>query len=209
MELVRDWRRQAARAAGATALAPAVLLIAAVLLAAGGGLGGLGSVGQIATGPSVPPAELAADRAGVSGSSSAQVAAATRATPRSAPSPRRTDARDRVAAPPAQRAEPVNRGTIRLTPREGAPRQEVPSVRPKRPTVGNRPSTPPSRVSPSPLVEAPAMEITPLQPPSPVQQIAEGFSLPLPAPLGLPEGQGNATPPGVQVNPSLPGPALR
>lgn len=53
------------------------------------------------------------------------------------------------------------------------------------------------------------MEITPLQPPSPVQQIAEGFSLPLPAPLGVPEGQGNATLPGVRVNPSLPGPALR
>ena len=49
-----------ARAMGASLIAPMALLLAATLVAAGGGgLGGLGSLGQIASGPSVPDSGLA------------------------------------------------------------------------------------------------------------------------------------------------------
>lgn len=58
MELVRDWGRQTARATGAALIAP-VLLLAATIVAAGGGLGGLGSLGEITGGPSVPETGLA------------------------------------------------------------------------------------------------------------------------------------------------------
>ena len=53
------WSRQVARAAGASLIAPLVLLLAAGVVASGGGLGGLGSLGQIASGPSLPETGLA------------------------------------------------------------------------------------------------------------------------------------------------------
>ena len=53
------WSRQVARAAGASLIAPLVLLLAAGVVASGGGLGGLDSLGQIASGPSLPDTGLA------------------------------------------------------------------------------------------------------------------------------------------------------
>ena len=52
------WWRQVARAAGASLIAPLVLLLAAGVVASGGGLGGLDSLGQIASGPSLPETGL-------------------------------------------------------------------------------------------------------------------------------------------------------
>ena len=49
--MVREWRRQAARATGISLLAPLVLLVAAALVASSGGLGALG---QAADGPQLP-----------------------------------------------------------------------------------------------------------------------------------------------------------
>ena len=60
------WSRQVARAAGASLIAPLALLLAAGVVASGGGLGGLGSLGQIASGPSLPDT-------GLSGASSSSI----------------------------------------------------------------------------------------------------------------------------------------
>lgn len=194
MEFVRDWRRQAARAVGATALAPAVLLIAAVLLAAGGGLGGLGSLGQVAAGPSVPPAELAAAQVNVPTSPSPAPEASSGAgeTPRSTPTVRRAgDRRESVA--PVQRREPADRVTVRPTPAAGAPGQRTPSVRAPRPSGGNRPFTPsPASPSPGPQAPIPPQVPEPRPQPRPGQLTIDTKTLigqPLPPPLELPRIQ--------------------
>ena len=59
MGLAADWGRQTARAAGVSLIAPVALLGAAAVIALGGGvLGGLGSLTQIASGPSLPEADV-------------------------------------------------------------------------------------------------------------------------------------------------------
>ena len=61
MGLAGDWGRQTARAAGVSLIAPVALLGAAAVIALGGGvLGGLGSLTQIASGPSLPEADVGA-----------------------------------------------------------------------------------------------------------------------------------------------------
>jgi hypothetical protein len=57
--LVRTWTGQLARAAGATLIAPIVLLLALSVVASGGGLGSVGSLREIASGPSLPDIGLA------------------------------------------------------------------------------------------------------------------------------------------------------
>lgn len=188
MDLVRDWRKQAARAAGATALAPVVLLVAAVLLAAGGGLGGLGSLGQITAGPSVPPAELAAGETNALVSASPppspKVASGAGEAPRSAP--RAGDRRGGAA--PAQRRELPDGVAVRDRP--AAPIRRTPSVRPTRPTVGKpQPSTPPP-ASPSPVPQTPITQQVPV--PSPGPQIVldtKNLGPALPPSLQLPPVQ--------------------
>lgn len=59
---MRTWTGQVARAAGASLLAPLVLLVAAGALATGGGMGGFGSLGDISSGPSLPDTGLSATR---------------------------------------------------------------------------------------------------------------------------------------------------
>jgi len=54
VKLIGTWRRQAARAAGASLIAPLALLLAAAVVASGGGLGGIGSLSQVASGPALP-----------------------------------------------------------------------------------------------------------------------------------------------------------
>jgi hypothetical protein len=57
MELLGHWRRRAFGAAGATVIAPAAVILAALTVGvAGGGLKGLGSLGQALTGPQLPVA---------------------------------------------------------------------------------------------------------------------------------------------------------
>ena len=58
--MVRTWTSQVLRAAGASLLAPLVLLLAAGALASGGGMGGFGSLGEISSGPSLPDTGLSA-----------------------------------------------------------------------------------------------------------------------------------------------------
>jgi hypothetical protein len=57
--LVRTWTGQVARAAGATLIAPFVLLLASGVVASGGALGSVGSLREIASGPSLPDIGLA------------------------------------------------------------------------------------------------------------------------------------------------------
>lgn len=58
--LVRTWTIQLARAAGASLIAPLVLLLASGAVASGGGLGSVGSLREIASGPTTPDIGLAA-----------------------------------------------------------------------------------------------------------------------------------------------------
>ena len=58
--MVRTWTSQVARAAGASLLAPLVLLLVAGAVASGGGMGGFGSLGEISSGPSLPDTGLTA-----------------------------------------------------------------------------------------------------------------------------------------------------
>jgi hypothetical protein len=95
------WSRQAARAAGASLIAPLVLLLAAGVVASGGGLGGLGSLGQIASGPSLPDTGLRTASSPSVGSAEIVAAAgpAARGAPRSA-----APTGDLASATPAARA---------------------------------------------------------------------------------------------------------
>ena len=58
MTFAQTWLRQALGAAGASLLAPLAILLAAGILAAGGGLGGLSELGQISSGPTLPASDL-------------------------------------------------------------------------------------------------------------------------------------------------------
>lgn len=97
------WSRQVARAAGASLIAPLVLLLAAGVVASGGGLGGLGSLGQIASGPSLP--DTGPTTASSSSIESPEIVGAgvptTRAVPRAAP-----PAGELASATPATRTAP-------------------------------------------------------------------------------------------------------
>jgi hypothetical protein len=56
--LAQTWLRRAIEATGASLLAPVAILLAAGVLAAGGGFGGLSELGQIASGPELPGPDL-------------------------------------------------------------------------------------------------------------------------------------------------------
>lgn len=123
------WSRQVVRAAGASLIAPIVLLLAAGVMASGGGLGGLDSLGQIASGPSLPDTGLAtAPRASIE---SADVVGTGAPAPSQATSP--TPSPDSLAsaapAPSAPRPAP---------PAGRAPASELRSSA-GRPTPGSRP----------------------------------------------------------------------
>jgi hypothetical protein len=120
---VRTWSRQVARAAGASLIAPLVLLLAAGVVASGGGLGGLDSLGQIASGPSLPDTGLASQtRSSLAG---AEIVGAD------------------VAAPSqAARSVPSREQLASATPPTSAPRVAR-SVAPRADTVaGTRPDSP-------------------------------------------------------------------
>ena len=91
--MVRTWTGQVARAAGASLLAPIVLLLAAGVVASGGGLGGFGSLGEISSGPALPDTGLTA--APGTALADADVRAADLAPPAG------------VAAPPASPRGPI------------------------------------------------------------------------------------------------------
>ena len=121
------WSRQVARAAGASLIAPLVLLVAAGIVASGGGLGGLESLGQIASGPSLPDTGL--PNASSSSIERAEIVGAD------VPGPSRT-----------VRPAPPQAGVASATPTAGAsPRVEAAAPRP-RTELGS--STEPPRRSP-------------------------------------------------------------
>jgi hypothetical protein len=191
VELVRDWRRQALRAAGATALVPALLLTAAVLLATGTGLGGIGSLGQVTGGPSLPAADAPAPREQARASRASDVAlapsaAAARTTSSSAGGASGSVRRGAAGTAPTGTG---NRVGVPRTPVTGTPVDRgTPTVTPTTPT-----STPPATAPSTPtqtegttLPGTPQVQV-PSTPANPVQQVVDGtkgLTQALPAPLG-------------------------
>jgi hypothetical protein len=192
VELVRDWRRQALRAAGATALVPALLLTAAVLLATGTGFGGIGSLGQVTGGPSLPAADAPAPREQARASRASEVALA----PATAPAARTT------AASTGGGARSTTRGAAGTAPsgtgnRVGVPRSPVtgnpvgrrtPTVTPTTPATTPPAGTPtsPTQNEGATLPSAPQVQV-PTTPANPIQQVIDGtkgLTQALPAPLG-------------------------
>ncbi|HEV2723544.1 MAG TPA: hypothetical protein VGV10_02840 [Thermoleophilaceae bacterium] len=152
MGLVRTWTGQVARAAGASLLAPLVLLLAAGALASVGGLGGLGSLDEISSGPTLPetglsaaPGRALADAQIGRGSAAP---AADVATPPASP----IGATASAAAPAPGRAADGPRP--RDSDRQGLTRNRLAPARPPSRGTGvittPAPSTPP-RAAPGPL----------------------------------------------------------
>jgi hypothetical protein len=188
VELVRDWRRQALRAAGATALVPALLLTAAVLLATGTGLGGIASLGQVTGGPSLPAADPPTARETARASRASDVALAPSTAGAAAAATGRAgsgSAAGRGGTAPGRRG---NRVGVPGTPVTGAPvDRRTPTVTPTTPSVtppGSRPTTgtgTEGTTLPTPQVPVPSA------PTNPVQQVVDttkGLGEALPAPLG-------------------------
>jgi hypothetical protein len=189
--LVRDWRRQAARAAGASLIFPAALLAVAVLVAAGGGLGGLGSLGQVASGPQLPATDAPApSRAGAV--ESAGIVAVDPSL--------RTGAGSAATPGTGAGNSPSAGGSPRSTPGSGAP-TATPAPGGSAPVAPVRGGTPPA---PSPGNTGGGNDTgTVPRAPDPVQQIIDdtrGVGKSLPAPLGPTTGPildpplGNAAP---------------
>ncbi len=166
-----------------TALAPAVLLGAAVVLAAGAGFGGLGSLGQVAAGPQVPSFEQ--------GQLPSARAKAETATPVAALA-------SRVAAGAARPSATTGSGggQVRSVAPVGRPRSPratspgtVAPTRPRSPTAPAQPqpgSTPaPSNQTAPAVPQTPSLPQTPQAPaaPAPVQPLLD-LPRSLPAPVG-------------------------
>lgn len=199
MELTTHWSRQATRAAGVTALAPAVLLGSAVLLAAGAGFGGLGSLGQVAGGPSLPAVEESQPAASAS---RARDDAATRVAALAAPQ-RSAGASGaaggtttaggaggaieerRSITPESGPRTPAGTSPGTQTPVSGSPTPTSPSA----PQTGSRPtptapSTPDQAAPVTPqLPQAPQLPSVP-DPVTPLLDLPRNVGKTLPAPLG-------------------------
>ena len=181
MELTADFRRQATKAAGVTALAPAVLLGSAVLLAAGAGFGGLGALGQVAGGPSVPSFEQVAPSSGGAGprpSPQVPVAALAPTTPAAASGPAQARSRDTGSGGSGggqlQANAPVGAPQAPSVPSPGTrtpTRTPAPSA-PSTPQTGSAPGNTPSQtapVTPQPSLPQPVLPT----PQNPVPQLLD------------------------------------
>ena len=167
MGLVGTWTRQIARAAGASLIAPLVLLLAAGVVASGGGLGGLDSLGQIASGPSLPNTGL--PKASRSTIESAELVGT--APPASGPA--------RSTAPPTAIASAAPPGAAPSRARAAAaPRTEVGSS--AGPVAGGRPGA----RGEGTLVEEPTTTAPPAAPPGDeLQETTEGLGESIAEPL--------------------------
>jgi hypothetical protein len=181
-----------------TALAPAVLLSAAVLLAAGAGFGGLSSLGQVAAGPPLPAVQgvTTSDRTGRDALADSPVvalatptAAATRPSGDTGPTARgEGGASGGQGSPQARTNAPVGNPRTPGTTSPGgtgSPTTQRPGgSSPTPPSTGTAPSTPGGTGTPTAPV-GPQLPSTPKLPsvPAPVQQLLD---LPrnLPAPIG-------------------------
>ncbi len=140
------WTGQVARAAGASLLAPLVLLLAAGALASVGGLGGLGSLGEISSGPSLPETGLS----GAPGRAleDAQIVGADVAPPAEvAEAPASPTGAIASAAPPT--AAPAAGGRRRHSGRQAVKREGLEPEQPSSPGTGEvtthtAPSAPPA-----------------------------------------------------------------
>ena len=158
MGLVRTWAGQLARAAGASLIAPLVLLLAASVVASGGGLGSFGSLREIASGPSLPDVGLSAP--GGSALENAEIVGAGLSPPAdtSQPPPPATETLA-SATPPASESAP---GGAPATPREAPSREpskkQFKPTEPPTPGAGATPTAPPS-TPPPPAVPAPVQDL--------------------------------------------------
>lgn len=158
MGLVRTWTGQLARAAGASLIAPLVLLVASGVVASGGGLGSFGSLREIASGPSLPDVGLSA--APGSALRDAEIVGADLPAPADATRPPATPSGELAAAALA-------------APRSQARGRPSPPAARVRPPAGRPPTRPPTIVE---EVTAPASPPAPAPPPaapSPVDDLLE------------------------------------
>ena len=160
MGLVRAWTGQLARAAGASLLAPLVLLVAAGVVASAGGLGSFSSLGEAASGPSLPDIGLAATPG--SALEGAEIVGADLSPPPEPASPAlpAPEALASAAPPAADRSG----SDVTVSPPEPAPprrRGESFELRePTRPPTGGPPApTAPPRAPTAPAVPPPVEEL--------------------------------------------------
>jgi hypothetical protein len=179
VSLVEEWRRQAARAVGVSLIAPVALLVAAFVVAAGGGgLGGLGSLGQISSGPTLPDTGLASS-AGRASLEDARLATAGLTAAADA-APGGTDVDPAGGSTPAAEGGPPGSAGGPGGPGGGVP-PTIGTPRTQSPVPGGPPTTP---SPPAPPTSAPP---PPSAPPDPVGDLIEGtrgLGESLPAPLG-------------------------
>lgn len=187
MDLVSHWRRQAARATGITLIAPVALLLAAAIVASGGGLGGLGSLGQIAGGPELPSTGLSPGPAG--SVADAEIVSAGLATG-TAPGTTAAGTAGTVdgGAAPVTGDSPGSGPGVDLVPGAGTPRPPI------RPPAGGQ--APPAAAPPAVPPAAPPASPAP-DPVADVVDTTRGLGESLPAPLGPTTGE---------ILDSLPGP---
>ena len=150
------WSRQVARAAGASLIAPLVLLLAAGVVASGGGLGGFDSLRQIASGPSLPDTGLnAPSTSSIKDAEIVGADVAPRAAPVRADAP---PARELASADPPPSAPPAS-PTARPRPRaqldspSGAPGVRTPTPVPGEEALLNDTEETPVRPAPGPVDE--------------------------------------------------------
>lgn len=174
--LVRTWTRQVARAAGASLIAPLVLMLAAAVVASAGGLGGIGSLGQVTSGPPLPDTGLdTASRSSLEGVEivGAEAPESVETPPPAPPSGALASASTASGAvPAATRAQPAAApATETVPPPTKPPTTTTPSLTDSR---GFSPDTPPggSRRPPggNPIAR--------------LEEVTRGLGDALPAPLG-------------------------
>jgi hypothetical protein len=174
VDLAQSWFRQVARAAGASLIAPlAIVLAAAVVAVGGGGLGGISSLTQIASGPDAPATGVAPG-----GLADAGVIAPEERE-------RRPAARPATAEEPEPQAEVETEGGIEtptLPPVTGQPNGgvTVPDVDIPPPT-----GTTPSRPAPNPVGDLVGNVGESV--PTPLQPVTQGLLQLLLAPIAPPD----------------------
>ena len=159
MDLVRTWTGQIARAAGASLIAPLVLLLAAGVVAASGGLASFASLGEVASGPELPDVGLS--RTPGAALQDAEIVGADLSPPADVSSPPSPGPDELASAAPPVSESPGHGSTVvppQAPPRN--PRVESFELRepPSPPAGGDRPATEPP-ASPAPQAPVPVDEL--------------------------------------------------
>ena len=156
MDLVRTWTGQLARAAGASLLAPLVLLVAAGVVASAGGVGSFGSLREIASGPTLPDIGLA--EAPGSALADAEIVGADLAAPPAEAQPPPLPADDALAsAAPPGAPEQAGEGVTEAPPQRAPQRRSGESFELEgSPTTPGGGETSPQAPPAAPVVPVPA-----------------------------------------------------